>query len=222
MLEYLLVITYRKSGLKTEIREHVKEYLSRAKKKGSVIVDLGGTGNKWCDEFVDFYVDIKARGTKNCIMGDLLEVRTWEKIAKLRPSFVICTHTLEDIRDPKFVIGEINKLNVSVFISVPNKQTELYRGIESLNYSGYAHHRYMFTIRKEQDKDVLFGLAKYPLYATLPTGIRFARPVQVSKEYELGFMFKNKIPFKYTNNDFCGENIQEMLEILKDFVENGL
>lgn len=213
------MIYYNDNGPRLEQRSRVKRYLAKVKKKGYVVADLGGGGDKWCDEFVDYYVDIFAYGSVNFIQGDLLESDTWKKISRKRPNFVICTHVLEDIRDPGFVIGEINKLNISGFISVPNKHTELSLGIESRDYPGYAHHRYMFSVVEGK----LLGLAKYPLYAEMAKRREFGIDKElVSRDFELGLMFDGRIPFDYVNHDFCGMNRGEMKEIVTNFVKMGI
>ncbi len=70
--------------------------------------------------------------------------------------FVICSHTLEDVRDPLWVCSEMTRIAKAGYIEVPSRIAECCRGIEP-GIVGWSHHRWLVTIR---DNDIEF-LMKY-------------------------------------------------------------
>ena len=67
--------------------------------------------------------------------------------------YVICSHTLEDIRDPIFVCSEINRIGKRGYIEVPSLESELTLGIEHRSYAGRYHHRWLVDIKQN---DIIF------------------------------------------------------------------
>jgi SAM-dependent methyltransferase len=64
--------------------------------------------------------------------------------------FVVCSHTLEDIRDPVFVCSEICRVGKRGYIEVPSKLAELSLGIGSRRYAGHYHHRWIVEIENNK------------------------------------------------------------------------
>lgn len=60
--------------------------------------------------------------------------------------FVICSHTLEDLRDPIFVCSEMKRIGKRGYIEVPSRLAETCRGNEQSNMAGLSHHRWLVTI----------------------------------------------------------------------------
>ena len=54
--------------------------------------------------------------------------------------FVVCSHTLEDIRDPLWVCSEIIRIGKAGYIEVPSRLWETCRGMEP-GIAGLSHHR---------------------------------------------------------------------------------
>jgi SAM-dependent methyltransferase len=54
--------------------------------------------------------------------------------------FVICSHTLEDIRDPIFLCSELVRVGRAGYVETPSVQ-----GIESRSYAGHSHHRWLVS-----------------------------------------------------------------------------
>jgi hypothetical protein len=70
--------------------------------------------------------------------------------------FVICSHTLEDIRDPLWVCSEMNRIARAGYIEVPSRIAESSRGVEP-GQAGWSHHRWLIDI---EDGSIRF-LMKY-------------------------------------------------------------
>jgi hypothetical protein len=59
--------------------------------------------------------------------------------------YVICSHTLEDIRDPLWVCSEIVRIGKAGYIEVPSRILESCRGQER-GIAGLSHHRWLIEI----------------------------------------------------------------------------
>lgn len=60
--------------------------------------------------------------------------------------FVICSHTLEDIRDPLWVCHEMLRVGKRGYIEVPSRLAESCRGWEHPRIAGLSHHRWLIEI----------------------------------------------------------------------------
>lgn len=94
--------------------------------------------------------------TKNTwIQRDMCD-RTPFPFADKEIDFVICSHTLEDIRDPLWVCSEMIRVAKRGYIEMPSRVVESCRGIEP-GQVGWSHHRWLVEI---EDQHVRF-LMKY-------------------------------------------------------------
>ena len=73
--------------------------------------------------------------------------------------FLYCRHTLEDLLDPLWAIGEIARVAKSGWIETPSVISELARGVDggAAPWRGYIHHRSLFW----NDQDTLCLAPKY-------------------------------------------------------------
>jgi hypothetical protein len=60
--------------------------------------------------------------------------------------FVICSHVLEDIRDPLWVCTEMVRVAKRGYVEVPSRVAETCRGWESNRIAGLSHHRWLIEI----------------------------------------------------------------------------
>ncbi len=60
--------------------------------------------------------------------------------------FAVCSHTLEDVRDPIFVCRELNRVARGGYIEVPSRLVESTRGVERPFFCGYYHHRWLCEV----------------------------------------------------------------------------
>lgn len=83
--------------------------------------------------------------------------------------FAICSHTLEDIRDPIWVCSELVRVAKRGYIEVPSRIWETCRGIEHPRLAGLSHHRWLIEI---ENKRILF----YPKYHLINSEWRYSFP----------------------------------------------
>lgn len=76
------------------------------------------------------------------IQRDICEHSPWPFPDKFF-DFAICSHTLEDIRDPLFVCSELNRVAKRGYIETPSRLAETCRGWESEAIAGLSHHRWL-------------------------------------------------------------------------------
>jgi hypothetical protein len=230
-------------------RQHVCQYLEekKAQNPGFRVLDIGGTANNWCDKYVDAYVDILPAPNKTTYLGDINAEAVWREIAKEKWDFCICTHVLEDIRAPDFVIARILETFPAGFISMPNKHAELSH-VESRFFLGWSHHRWIYTI----DNDQLKAIAKMPVvqffskknsfYHQLCSIPGVARVLRFRKglvpaidgrlkwidpkisrgDCELAFIWQEEFKFSFINNDFAGLNTIELAQLYLYDLSHGL
>lgn len=63
--------------------------------------------------------------------------------------FVVCSHLLEDVRDPIGVCGELMRVGKAGYIEVPSRIEEQSLGVEHPLYAGYYHHRWLISNENE-------------------------------------------------------------------------
>src|SRR5690242_14899243 len=117
-----------------------------------VVVDLGG----WAQPFTraNYVVDLMPYETRG-IFGRVgpdpehFTRDTWLKVdvctdplpfADKSIDYLVCSHTLEDLRDPIRVCKEINRVAKRGYIEVPSRRMETIRNLEHRGYPGYYHH----------------------------------------------------------------------------------
>lgn len=234
------------------IREQVISYLERNKNSNPdyKVIDVGGARNPWCDKYVDAYIDLKRCETsKKVFIGNINEDKVWEEVGHFQYDFSICTHTLEDIRSPDFVIRKLISISKAGFISMPNKHTEL-SNIESVYWVGCYHHRWIFTLL---ENGKLLIIAKLPLtnyfvksnrlihkigkinsdliatilkklFLRCPAvpGIEWIQKEKVSGDFELGFIWETNFDYEFAKNDYLGNNMFEAAQFYREQLKEGL
>jgi hypothetical protein len=98
--------------------------------------------------------------------------------------FVICSHTLEDIRDPLWVCSELIRVGKAGYIEVPSRVFESTRGIERPNTAGLSHHRWLIdiagdTIRFLQKYHIIHSHWRY----NLPKSYLRSRPPEAEVQW---------------------------------------
>jgi hypothetical protein len=75
---------------------------------------------------------------------DLCERRPWPFPDKTF-DFAICSHLLEDVRDPIWICSELQRVAKAGYIEVPSRVEEQSKGVENPRHAGYYHHRWLIT-----------------------------------------------------------------------------
>jgi hypothetical protein len=78
------------------------------------------------------------------IQLDLCEHRPWPFKDKFF-DYAICSHLLEDVRDPIWICSELRRVAKAGYIEVPSRIEEQSKGVEHPCYAGYHHHRWLIT-----------------------------------------------------------------------------
>ena len=60
--------------------------------------------------------------------------------------FVVCSHTLEDLRDPLWVCRELIRVAKAGYIEVPSRLFETIIGMERPGQAGLSHHRWLVDV----------------------------------------------------------------------------
>jgi len=79
------------------------------------------------------------------VQRDICEKTPWPFPDKCF-DFSICSHTLEDIRDPLFVCAELIRVSKRGYIEVPSRMWETCRGWEPTGTAGLSHHRWLIDM----------------------------------------------------------------------------
>jgi hypothetical protein len=197
-------------------RESVINYILSKKQNGKfTVVDVGGSINGWSIPYVDAIVDFNPLPELNdnnksikYFSCDITNPYNYDEINKYilengKFDFCICTHTLEDIMNPGFVLTKIAEMSKEGYIAFPSKYREL--SYCEGNWRGYIHHRWIFTIKN----NVLIG---FPKIGYLESTNLFNSIMDLSEnKSDLSFFWKEKIEFKYINNNYLGPNKQSVL-----------
>ena len=128
-----------------------------------LVLDVGG----WVKPFnrADYVLDIQPYETRGWLGNDgpspeCFTKETWivQDICGPEPlpfpdgmfDYVVCSHTLEDCRDPVILCSEINRIGKRGYIEVPSRRLESTMGVASKMYCGYSHHRWLVEINHDE------------------------------------------------------------------------
>jgi hypothetical protein len=76
---------------------------------------------------------------------DLCDHTRWPFPDK-RFDFAICSHLLEDVRDPIWICRELCRVAKAGYIEAPSRLLEQCLGVENPCYAGYYQHRWLITL----------------------------------------------------------------------------
>jgi methyltransferase family protein len=168
----------------------------------ALVLDVGGWADP--DPRADFVLDIGSYETRYAyaLLGQEIKPRrerfsaeTWVQrdicdsglwpFADGQFDFVLCTHTLEDIRDPIHVCRELARVGRAGYLETPSAATELTRGIESPLWCGWKHHRWLVW---DEGNEVVF-LGK-PHHIHSPFWPSITSPRQLRPDARAPFSFQ--------------------------------
>lgn len=125
-----------------------------------VVLDIGGWGKPFprADWVVD-HMPYETRGMYGYETHDpeRFTSGTWiqRDICDRQPfpfddksiDFVICSHTLEDVRDPIWVCSEIRRIGKAGYIETPSRLEEQCFGVQG-PWVGWGHHRWLVEVEE--------------------------------------------------------------------------
>lgn len=132
-----------------------------------IVLDVGG----WAKPFprADWVVDLmpyETRGAYGAVAEgeERFTERTWisRDICAREPfpfeddqfDFAICSHTLEDIRDPIWVCEELSRIAKAGYVEVPSRMDEQCLGVHG-PWVGWSHHRWLSDVNGTEISFVL-------------------------------------------------------------------
>jgi hypothetical protein len=112
--------------------------------------------------------------------------------------FAICSHTLEDVRDPVWVCSELNRVAKAGYIEVPSRLEEQAWGVAG-EWVGWSHHHWLCDVDGRAitfvfKPHVLHGTSAYYLPAPLGSLLTPEERVQ-PLHWEGSFEFSERIFF---------------------------
>lgn len=81
------------------------------------------------------------------VQRDICDREDWP-FANRQFDFSVCSHTLEDVRDPVWVCRELMRVSRAGYIEVPSRLEEQTYGIQG-PWAGWSHHRWLVDIEAE-------------------------------------------------------------------------
>jgi hypothetical protein len=95
---------------------------------------LGWNGDQEAERF----------GPGTWVRRDICAREPWP-FADRQFDFAVCSHTLEDVRDPVWVASELQRVAAAGYIEVPALREELTYGIQG-PWVGWGHHRWLVSV----------------------------------------------------------------------------
>lgn len=135
--------------------KHISEALGEA----DVVLDVGGWGRPFTR--ADWVLDLMPYETRGLYGADgsgpeRFSADTWIRrdICDREPwpfedgsiDFAICSHTLEDVRDPVWVCAELNRVARAGYVEVPSRLEEQSYGFQG-PWVGWGHHHWLIDVR---------------------------------------------------------------------------
>ncbi len=81
------------------------------------------------------------------VTRDICDREPWP-FADRQFDFSVCSHTLEDVRDPIFVCRELERVSRAGYIEVPSRLEEQSYGVHG-PWVGWSHHRWLVDVEED-------------------------------------------------------------------------
>ena len=78
------------------------------------------------------------------IQADLCDRTPWP-IEDKAFDFAVCSHVLEDVRDPIWMCSEMQRIAKAGYIETPSRVVEQSKGVENPRHAGFYHHRWLVS-----------------------------------------------------------------------------
>lgn len=180
-------------------------------KKFKSVVDVGSSVNPWAGSHITHTIDIiPMHNNYHAFIGNICEQEVWEEVKVYlkgnKFDFAICTHTLEDILNPLFVIKQLSQIATAGYIAMPSKWVELTR--HNLPWKGWQHHRWVFDVIDNK----LVCLPKLPYLEYMDTENFRGRPE------EIALFWDSELPSEILNADYMGPDDETFRDMVRKFL----
>ncbi|MGI8845859.1 MAG: class I SAM-dependent methyltransferase, partial [Thermoleophilaceae bacterium] len=122
---------------------------------GDLVLDVGAGANPF--ERADWVIDLWPYGKRGIygrqdraaerfseatwVLHDICDPGPWP-FADDQFDFAVCSHTLEDVRDPVGVCAELSRVARAGYIEVPSRLEEQSLGVQG-PWAGWGHHHWL-------------------------------------------------------------------------------
>jgi hypothetical protein len=145
------------------------------------------------------------------VQRDICDKEPWP-FADKQFDFSMCSHTLEDIRDPLYVCSELIRVSKRGYIEVPSRLLESCRGQEHPSIAGLSHHRWLVEI---DDNHIRFTMKYHAMHSDFQLSFPSSFAKQLSLPETIAFLFWED-SFVYSETQLHG--LDEIYESLRQFV----
>jgi hypothetical protein len=130
---------------------------------GDAVLDVGGGASPFAR--ADWVIDLQpydrrsAYGSEQDPGSERFTAETWVQrdicdrdpwpFADRQFDFSVCSHTLEDVRDPLWVCGELIRVSKAGYIEVPSRLEEQSYGFQG-PWAGWGHHRWLIDLDSDE------------------------------------------------------------------------
>jgi hypothetical protein len=130
---------------------------------GALVLDVGGGASPFAR--ADWVIDLIAyedRGLYGPVpdpAGERFGQGTWVRrdvcdrepwpFADRQFDFSVCSHTLEDVRDPLYVCSELIRVSKAGYIEIPSRLEEQSYGFQG-PWAGWGHHRWLIDLNGDE------------------------------------------------------------------------
>jgi hypothetical protein len=124
--------------------------------EGDVVLDVGGGYSPFAR--ADWVLDLIAHDERRPAEGERFTRDTWVQrdacdrepwpFQDGRFDFAVCSHTLEDVRDPVWICSELQRVAKAGYIEVPSRLEEQSWGVVG-PWAGWSHHRWLVDVTEE-------------------------------------------------------------------------
>lgn len=146
------------------------------------------------------------------IQRDICDKEPWPFKDKFF-DFAICSHTLEDIRDPLYVCSELVRVAKRGYIEVPSRIVECCRGAESDQVVGLSHHRWLVDIHENH---VQFTMKYHMIHGDIRLSFPYSFVQKLLPSETISYLFWED-SFTFSETQING--LDNIYRELQDFVD---
>jgi hypothetical protein len=104
-----------------------------------LVLDVGGATNRIAR--ADVVIDVLPGAD---VQRDICDREPWP-FDDGHFDFAVCSHTLEDVRDPIWVCAELQRVAKAGYVEVPSRLEEQSWGVHG-EWAGWSHHRWLIDV----------------------------------------------------------------------------